>query len=60
VAGRHIWAVNDFDPLRFHIPNDNMPKKEIWLQVTFLSTPPLAFGISITSPSQLLIVGHFR
>jgi hypothetical protein len=40
LSGRFdVWAVNDFDPLRFNIPNDNDPNniKDVWVQITFQS-----------------------
>lgn len=47
-----VWAVNDFDPLHFIIPNDGpepLSTKDIWLQVTYQSVSPLTFGISFSS-----------
>ncbi len=50
---KDVWAVNDFDPLHFFIPNDNEPEnhKELWLQVTFLSPAVLHMGIAVSAPS---------
>lgn len=52
-SGRNdVWAVNDFDFLRFEVPNElhTSMQKELLLQVTYLS-PTLGLGIQITSPN---------